>query len=233
MVKLAENFYRQLVLSITNEIALLCEAVGVDFYEVAKAANTQPYCRLLRPGLIGGHLPKDLRLLMAEAEEAGVDMRLGKAAQKLNEHLIRHAIRLVREALRECGKSLRRAKVVVLGVSYKPDVKNPHGSRSSELVGELARRCKEVVAYDPFYTRREMEELGYPAAPTLTEAIRDADCLVIAIGHSAFREMDLRALRPLMAEKAALVDLSGIIGPGEALRAGFSYRGLGRGRKKP
>ena len=228
LTKLAENFYRQVVLSLTNELALLCEKVGVDFYEVARAANTQPYCRLLRPGLVGGHLPKDLQLFIAEAEDAGAELRLGKAAKKVNDGLVKHVLKLAREALRDCGKSLRRAKVVVLGISYKPDVKNPRGSRSLELVRELEKRCRAVVAYDPFYTKQEMEELGYPAASSLTEALSGADCAIIAVGHSKFRELGLKVLKDLMAEKAAIVDAAGLVEPDEARRQGFAYRGFGR-----
>ena len=231
LTKLAENFYRQVVLSLTNELALLCEKVGVDFYEVARAANTQPYCRLLRPGLVGGHLPKDLQLFIAEAEEAGAELRLGKAAKKVNDKLVKHILKLAREALRDCGKSLRRAKVAVLGISYKPDVKNPRGSRSLELVRELEKRCRTVVAYDPFYTKQEMEELGYPAASSLTEALSGADCIIMAVGHSRFKELDLRTLKDLTARKAAIVDAAGVVEPGKAREHGFAYRGFGRAHR--
>jgi len=229
-VKLFENVYRDVQLALTNELALFCEEAGIDFFEAASAANTQPYCRLLRPGLVGGHIPKDPYLLLARAEELGVKLRLAKAARRANDDLVRHVVRLAREALREVGKSLRRAKVAILGVSYKPDVKNPVGSKTTELVGALRRRCKTISVYDPYYTRAELEELGYPAAPSLTEALRDADCLIIAVAHSKFKEMDLKALRGLMAEGAAVVDAGGVVEPSRALELGFSFRGLGRAK---
>jgi len=232
LVKLAENVYRDVVLALSNELASLCDRLGVDYHVVVEAANTQPYCHLLRPGLVGGHLPKDPYLLVSKAEEVGADVRLIRVARRVNEGVVRHVLRLVRRALRECGRSLRRARVAVLGVSYKPDVKNPHGSRVAELVEALGRRCRSVVVYDPYFTKQELEELGYPAAQGLAEAVRDADCLVLAVGHSRFKDLDLRALRSLMSDRPAIVDLGGVLEPSGALRAGFSYAGLGRGALK-
>ncbi|RLI11975.1 nucleotide sugar dehydrogenase, partial [Candidatus Bathyarchaeota archaeon] len=225
-VKLFENVYRHVVLALTNELAMFCQEAGIDFLEAARAANTQPYCRLLTPGLVGGHIPKDQHLLMARAEELGVKLRLARAAEKVNEAVLAHVLKLLREALREAGLSLRRAAVAVLGVSYKPDVKNPAGSRTEALVRALKDRCKRVLVYDPFYTKAELEALGYPAASTLAEAVEGANCLLIAVGHSRFRELNLEAVRSLMADKAVLVDAGNVIEPSRALKAGFVFRAL-------
>jgi len=227
-VKLFENVYRDVALALTNELAHFCEEAGIDFFEAAKAANSQPYCHLLKPGLVGGHIPKDPYLLFAKAEELGVKLRVAKAARTANDDVVRRVLRMAREALRECGKSLRRARIAVLGISYKANVKNPAGSRALELVTALKRRCKAVYAWDPFYTKSELEALGYPAASSLTEALRDADCILITVAHSAFRELDLRSLRGLVAEPAALIDAAGAIEPGRARELGLVYRGLGR-----
>ena len=158
-------------------------------------------------------------------------LRLAKAARSVNDSMVRHVLRLAREALRACGKSLRGAKVVVLGVSYKPDVKNPAGSKTAELVRELKRRCHQVLVYDPYYAREELEALGYPAAATLTEALDGANCLIVAVGHARFRELDLRAVRALMDEKAAVVDAGHVIDPRRARELGLIYRALGRGKE--
>ena len=227
-VKLFENVYRDVALALTNELAHFCEEAGVDFLEAAQAANTQPYCHLLKPGLVGGHIPKDPYLLFARAEELGVKLRLAQTARKVNDDVVRRVLRLAREALRECGKSLRRAKVAILGVSYKADVKNPAGSKTAELVEALRRRCRSVVVWDPFYTRAELEAMGYPAALSLTEALSGADCIIIAVGHARFRELDLRALRGLVAQRAAIVDAAGVVDPARARGHGLAYRGLGR-----
>jgi len=229
VVKLAENIYRDVVLALSNELAVFCEKAGVDYHKVVEAANTQPYCRLLRPGLVGGHLPKDPYLLIYRAEELKADVRLVRTARRVNEAMVKHVVKLVREALREGGKSLRRARIAILGVSYKPNVKNPSGTRTADLVRALGKRCKSLVVYDPFFTKQELEELGYPASQGLTDALEGADCLILAVGHGRFRDLDLRAVRELMSERPAIVDVQGILEPSRARELGFSYRGLGRG----
>ena len=227
-VKLFENIYRDVVLALTNELAHFCEEAGIDFFEAVEAANSQPYCHLLRPGLVGGHIPKDPYLLFARADELGVKLRVARAARIANDDVVRRVLKMAREALREHGKSLRRARVAVLGISYKADVKNPAGSKALELVKALKRRCKAISVWDPFYTRSEAEALGYPAAPSLTEALKDADCIIITVGHSKFKEIDFRALKGLVSEPCVIVDAAGIIEPGRARALGFAYRGLGR-----
>ena len=229
-VKLFENIYRDVALALTNELAHFCEEAGIDFFEAAEAANSQPYCHLLRPGLVGGHIPKDPFLLFAKAEELGVKLRVARAARTTNDDVVRRVLKMAREALRGQGKSLRRARVAILGISYKADVKNPAGSKALELVRVLKRRCKAVRTWDPFFTKSEAEALGYPAAPSLTDALRDADCVIITVGHSRFRELDLRALKGLVAEPCVIVDTAGVIEPKKARALGLVYRGLGRAK---
>ena len=229
-VKLFENIYRDVALALTNELAHFCEEAGIDFFEAAEAANSQPYCHLLKPGLVGGHIPKDPYLLFAKADELGVKLRVAKAARTANDDVVRRVLKMTREALREQGKSLRRARVAVLGISYKADVKNPAGSKALELVRALKKRCKAVTVWDPFFTKSEAKALGYPAASSLAEALRDADCIIITVGHSRFRELDLRALKGLVAEPCVIVDAAGAVDPSKARMSGLTYRGLGRGK---
>ena len=229
-VKLFENVYRDVVLALTNELAHFCEEAGIDFLEVAEAANSQPYCHLLKPGLVGGHIPKDPYLLFAKAEELGVRLRVAKAARAANDDVVRRVLKMAREALREHGKSLRRARIAILGISYKANVKNPAGSKALELVKRLRRRCKSVSVWDPFYTKSEAEALGYPAASSLTEALSDADCVIITVGHTKFKELDLRALKGLVADPCIIVDAAGAVEPGRARMLGLIYRGLGRAK---
>ena len=117
-------------------------------------------------------------------------------------HASTAALRLAGESMEGCVAFLR--ELIAL----------PSPSRAERLA------CERVV--------REMEELGYPAASSLTEALSGADCAIIAVGHSKFRELGLRVLKDLMAEKAAIVDAAGLVEPDEARRQGFAYRGFGR-----
>jgi UDP-N-acetyl-D-mannosaminuronic acid dehydrogenase len=228
-VKLFENVQRDVDLALANEFALLCEKIGIDFIETAKAANTQPYCHLLFPGLVSGHIPKDPYLLIDEAENVDARLRMATLARKINDEMLRHTLRLTEDALRHCGKTLRRAKIPVLGVSYRPNVKNPQGTSTRELVNMLSSRGAKVLVYDPFFSYKELMDMGYPTERTLTKIVEGADCLIIAVGHDKFHKLNLKRIKFLFKSPAAIVDIGHVIDPTKAMKEGFVYRGVGRG----
>ncbi|MCD6469965.1 nucleotide sugar dehydrogenase [Candidatus Bathyarchaeota archaeon] len=228
-VKLFENIYRDVNLALANDLAKFCEKAGIDYIEVQKAANTQPYCHLLRPGIISGHIPKDPYLLIEEAENLGVKLRLPILARKVNDNSVRRGIELIRDAFKAMDKTLRRAKIVVMGVSYKANVKEVKGSLVIDLVKALQNKGAEVSVFDPFYSSKELREMGLTAERNFTKTIKGSDCLVIAVGHDKFKRLSLRRISVLMKKPSAIVDLAHIIQPAKAEREGFIYRGLGRG----
>jgi len=228
-VKLFENVQRDVDLALANELALLCEKMGIDFMEAAKAANTQPYSHLLSPGIVSGHIPKDPYLLIDEAENVNAKLRMTILARKINDEMLRHTLRLTEDALRRCGKTLRRAKIPVLGVSYRPNVKNPVGTSTRELVTMLSSRGAKVLVYDPFFSYDELVDMGYPTERTLEKTVEGADCLVIAVGHDKFRRLNLKRIKFSFRSPAAIVDMGHVIDPAKAEEEGFVYRGVGRG----
>jgi UDP-N-acetyl-D-mannosaminuronic acid dehydrogenase len=228
-IKLFENIYRDVNIALANDLAEFCEKAGIDYLEAQKAANTQPFCHLLMPGIVGGHIPKDPYLLLEEAENLNTKLRLPLLARKINDEKPAHAIRLVREALKHCGRPLRRAKIAILGVSYRPNVKEPRGSKTEELVKKLRAKGATVQVYDPFYSQKELTELGYPAQKTLAKTVEGTDCLIIAVGHDRFKRLNLRRIKHLMKKSSALVDLGHVTEPKTAEKEGFIYRGIGRG----
>lgn len=228
-VKLFENVQRDVDLALTNELALLCEKNGIDFIEAAKAANTQPYSHLLSPGLVSGHIPKDPYILIDEAENVNARLRMALLARKINDEMLKHTLRLTEEALRRCGKTLRRAKIPVLGVSYRPNVKNPQGTSARELVNMLSSRGAKVLVYDPFFSYNELMDMGYPTERTLAKIVEGADCLIIAVGHDKLRRLNLKRIKFSFRSPAAIVDMGHVIDPTKAVKEGFVYRGVGRG----
>ena len=227
--KLFENIYRDVNIALSNEFARFCEKAGVDYFEAQKAANTQPYCHLLKPGIVSGHIPKDPYLLIEEAENLGVKLQLAALARKVNDGTLKQAYYLVKDAFHSCEKTVKRAKVSVIGVSYRPNVKEAKGSLVAELVKLLKRRGARVGVFDPHFSYEELKGLGYPAERTLTKAVEGADCLLIAVGHKRFERLSLKKIKVLMRKPAAIVDLAQVIKPSNAEKEGFVYRGLGRG----
>ena len=228
-VKLFENIYRDVNLALANELAKFCERAGVDYIEVQAAANTQPYCHLLKPGIISGHIPKDPYLLIYEAESLGVKMQLPILARKINDESIKRAFRLIKDAFKIMEKTLKRSKIAILGISYKPNVKEVKGSLIINLIKMLQERGIRVSVFDPFYSYKELKDMGLPAEKNLTATLKSADCLVIAVGHDRFKRLNLKKISVIMKKPAAIIDLAHIISPLRAEKEGFVYRGLGRG----
>ncbi len=228
-VKLFENVQRDVNIALANEFAQFCEKAGIDYEEARKTANTQPYCHLLVPGIVGGHIPKDAYLLVDEADSLNASLHMVTLARKVNDEMLDHTLRLVRDALRACGKPLRRARVSVLGVSYRPNIKEAQVSLIKELVNILKRRGAFVKVYDPLFSAKELVEMGYPAEDTLTKAVEGADCLIIAVGHDQFKRLNLKKAKLLMKKSAAIVDVGHVIEPARAEKENLVYRGLGRG----
>ena len=226
--KLFLNVQRDLNLALANELAMLCERLGIDYLEVRELANVDPYSHLLFPGLVGGHIPKDPYLLIREAEGLGLDLTIAKTARKVNETMVDHSLQLVVEALKECGKNPKESIVAVLGVSYRADVKERRGSRAITLIEGLSRRGVKVRVYDPYFRVEDLSDLGCPVGKTLEEIVKGADCIAITVGHRSFRELNLEELKGLMAVKPALVDLACLMNPKKVRETGFVFRGLGR-----
>ena len=210
-VKLFQNVYRDVNLALTNEFACLCEKIGVDFLEVQEAVNTDPYVHLLFPGIVSGHIPKDPYLLLEEADNVDVKLRMTHMAREVNDSMVDHAVYLIRDAMQACGKPLARTKVSVLGVSYRPNIKESRGSLTMDLVKKLKTKNVYVYVFDPYFTYEELEELGYPPVRTLQKAMEGMDCMLIIVGHDAFKRIDLRKFKFLARKRAAVVDMGHVI----------------------
>jgi len=223
------DVYRDVSVALSNELASFCEKMGIDYIEVQKAANKQPYCYLSNPGLKGGRDAETPYLLIDEAESLGVKLRITALARKTNSETSKQAYNLIKDAMHSCEKTVKRSKVAVLGVSCHPNVKEATGSQVLELVRLLRRRGVKVSVFDPLFTYQELSQIGYPAEKTLRKTLEHADCLLIAVGHDEFKHLSLGKIKVAMKKPPVIVDLAHIIDPIEAEREGFIYRGLGRG----
>ncbi|MFQ6065237.1 MAG: nucleotide sugar dehydrogenase [Candidatus Bathyarchaeia archaeon] len=227
--KLFEKIYEDVNIALTNELASFCEKAGIDIIEAQKALNKNPHQHLSLPQLIGGHAMASLHLLNDEAEALNTKLRLVALAGGINEGMVNHAVRLVKDALRACGKNLRRAKISVFGVSCRRNTRETERSLVKKLVEALKRRGGHVSIYDSMLPYGELVEMGYPTEMTLTKTVEKSDCLIIAVGHDRFRRLNLRRIKFLMKKPAAIVDMGRVIDPDKAEKEGFVYRGVGRG----
>lgn len=225
LAKLAENAFRDVNIAFANELALICEHMGPDVMEVIRLANTHPRVNIHKPGCgVGGPcLPKDPYLLLHPVKKKGFKSNLIKPSRELNDYMSKHAVELVAEALTKVGKKVSSSKVAVLGTAYKGEVDEARYSPAEEIVRELMHLGAEVVAYDPYCE----ESFGAERAKDVDEAVREADCILIATDHKTFRELKLGRIKSLMNEKPVLIDGRRVVHPMEARKQGFVYYGIG------
>lgn len=229
--KLFETIYRDVNIGLANEFATFCEDSGIDYMETMTAANSQPYSHLHIPGVgVGGHcLPVYPYMLLEEAKSQGIKLRIVKTSRLTNEDMPRHVAGLAANGLRSVGKTLRRAKITVLGISYRPNVKETRYSPSLELISLLKRRGARVTVYDPKFSCEEIGNLGYHAEPTSKKAVEKADCVIVAVAHDEFKRLDARELTALMGRSPVIVDCAHLMDSAQVEKSRAVYRGVGRG----
>ncbi|MGQ9543989.1 MAG: nucleotide sugar dehydrogenase [Candidatus Bathyarchaeia archaeon] len=229
--KIFETVYRDLNIALANELALYCERAGIDYYEAMQAANTQPYSHLHLPGIgVGGHcLPLYPHMLRTEAEALGIRLRLVRLGRRINDEMPKHVARLAASGLRQVGKTLTRAKITILGISYRANVKETRYSPTLELIKILERRGSRITVYDPKFLYSEIKAMGYNCEATLDVSVSNAECIILTVGHDEFRKLDLKNLAAHTSKDCVLVDAAGVIEPKDVEAAGLVYRGVGRG----
>jgi len=214
--KIIENAHRDLNIAFANELAMICEIYGIDVYEIIKTANSQPYCNILNPGLVGGHcIPMDPYYILSEVERRGYTANLIKEARRINEAMANHVAGMVE------GE-----KVTILGLSFKPDIKAFEHSHTLKLIDALRAKSHEheIVVHDPFLGD---EEFDFRVEKDLYKAVEGADCVILATAHSVYKEINLKEIGRRM-KGDLVVDVRGFF-DAEAVEAkGLRYKGIGR-----
>ena len=228
IAKLAENTFRDINIAFANQLALICEQHGVDAKEVIKLANTHPRVNIHTPGPGAGgpYLPKDPYLLIHQSNPLSYD--LIKTARKINDNMPKHIVKLTQKALEKTSKSIKNSTIAVLGTAYKANVDDPRGSPSKPIIQKLTKLGAKVKAYDPHCN----ETFRAEKANSFHEAVKGADCLVIVIDHTAFKNLNLQEIKALMNENPIIVDGRRIVKCQEAEKLGFIYYGVGFGKSK-
>ncbi|MDX6676286.1 MAG: UDP-N-acetyl-D-glucosamine dehydrogenase [Solirubrobacteraceae bacterium] len=181
--KLLENIFRSVNIALVNELAMLCDRMGIDIWEVVDAAATKPY-GFMRfdpgPGMGGHCLPVDPFYLSWRAREFGMATESIELAGKVNAQMPYHCVGRVERLLNDAGKPVNGSKIALLGVSYKPGVSDVRESPGLKIVTLLAALGADLRYHDPFVER--LPEHGLHSLP-LADALADADLAVIVTAH--------------------------------------------------
>ncbi len=229
LAKTMENAYRDVNIAFANEMARVCEAMGVDVFEIRRLMNARPDRNMHLPGAgVGGHcLPKDSWLLKFGVDTYGafpVPLRLTTLARQINDEMPLHLADLAVKALAEQGVALERARVAVLGVAYLEDSDDTRNTPAVPVIEALQAQGAQVVAHDPYV--RELE--GYELTRNLDLALKDADAAVLVTRHRQYYDLDLAWLKGIM-RTPILVDGRNVFPAATVRAAGFSYKAIGKG----
>lgn len=232
MAKIFDNVYRDVNIALANELALVCERLGVDIMQVREVGNTGPRTRLLVPGAgVGGScLNKDPVMLAYLARQSGFQAALVETARERNLSMPRHMIQLVKSAYSEMKKEIKGSRVAVLGLAFKDETDDVRNSVAHPIIVQLQALGAVVAVNDPYVKPEKARGMfkGVHIAKELPEALRGADCLVIVTDHRQFRDLGLSDIKGLVSHPAAIVDGRHVFNPSQVVGEGLVYRGVGR-----
>jgi UDP-N-acetyl-D-glucosamine dehydrogenase len=207
MVKLLENTFRAVNIGLVNELALMCDRLGISVWEVVEAAATKPFGFMPfypGPGLGGHCIPIDPFYLSWKVKEVGFEARFIELAGHVNAAMPQHVVAKVADALNAHGKAIRGSAVVVLGVSYKRDIGDCRESPALDIMAELVRKGASVSYHDPYVQELAAGDWQGPGAlrsvALTAAALASHDCAVIVSDHRVFDYDLIRQHAPLIVD---------------------------------
>ncbi len=228
-VKLTTNVFRDLNIAFVNELAILFEKVGIDIMTVLEAAKMKYNFQVhyAGPGVGGPCLPVNSYQMINLAKNMGLTLKIVETGRIINESMPEHVINLLQDAFDELGKSLANSNVLVLGISYKPDVKDIQITPAQIIIEKLRKLQANVLIYDPYF--KSTEVFGLQTESNLVEALQKVDALILVTAHKEFHDLDPTFLKSKM-KNPIVIDSKCIIDQQASKNVGLVYRGLGRGK---
>jgi UDP-N-acetyl-D-glucosamine dehydrogenase len=209
--KLHENTFRAVNIALANELALMCDRLGISAWEVIEAAATKPFAFLPHypgPGLGGDCIPVVPQFLAARVREYGYSPQLIDAAHEINTSMPAYVVQKVTDALNEDARPVKGSRILLLGMAYKADVHDTRESPSLEIMRQLEARGADLHYCDPWVPELELDGTRHVGVPWSREAVREADCVVMLTQHRQFLE------EPLWEEARRVVDTRNVVPEG-------------------
>jgi UDP-N-acetyl-D-glucosamine dehydrogenase len=191
MAKLLENTFRMINIGLVNELAIMCERLGVDVWEVIDAAATKPFGFMKftpGPGLGGHCIPIDPLYLSWKMKSFNYNARFIELASEINTNMPRYVVSRVMEALNDRGKALKGSKVLVLGAAYKPDIDDVRESPALDVIGLLRKKGAIVEYHDPYipHIHHEIDGWQMDSVKDVMKAVKEAEAVVIITNHNVY-----------------------------------------------
>ncbi len=189
--KLLENTFRMINIGMVNEMAIMCDRMGVDVWEVIEAAGTKPFGFMKftpGPGLGGHCIPIDPLYLSWKMKSFNYNARFIELASEINTNMPRFVVSRVMDALNDQSKTLNGSKCLVLGVAYKPDIDDVRESPAMDVIALLLKKGASVSYHDPYIPQIQHHYDGWEmtSVPDLMQAVSEADCVIVVTNHKVY-----------------------------------------------
>jgi len=226
-VKLTTNVFRDINIAFVSELSLTFDKLGIDTIKVLQAAKKKYNFSVHYPGSgVGGPcLPINSYQLLNTARRTGTKLNIVESSRKINEKMPEHVIELTSDAFKECNKSIQNSEILILGVSYKPNVKDIQLSPAEHIIKKFQNLGANVYIYDPNFSSGEV--FGIKVEENLDAILSKMDAAVIVTGHDDFKKIEISSFAKM--KTSILIDTRGIIEPQSVKHHNIIFRGLGRG----
>lgn len=229
-VKLTTNVFRDVNIAFINELAILFEKLDIDIITVLQAASKKYNFQVHYPGAgVGGPcLPVNSYQLLNSADwsKGSGLLKIVEMARKVNEYMPSHVIELLLDAFKEKSLDIKECTITLLGVSYKPNVKDTQLSPAEPIIRKLESLSAKIKLYDPYF--KSANVFSHKTKDNLLDAITNTDACVFVTAHDEFQNIDPTILVSKM-KTPIIIDTRGLFDPHVVKKAGLIYRGIGRG----
>lgn len=235
MVKLADNVWIDLNVALANELAKVCDRLGMDALQVIDAANTLPKVNhnvnILMPSMgVGGYcLTKDPWFVDHLGQSLGLELTIPRTSRTVNDTMPAYTYELLEQLLADQGKAVETSRIAVLGIAFKNDTGDCRLTPTKALVSLLENSGCELSVHDPWVSQEEARTVtNIPLTADIESAVEDADALVLLTGHRQFHQIPLVRLADLAGAPCVFLDGRNSFDPAAVRAAGFVYKGIGR-----
>ncbi len=189
MAKLLENTFRMINIGLVNELAIICDRLNVDVWEVIDAAATKPFGFMKftpGPGLGGHCIPIDPLYLSWKLKSLNYNARFIELASEINTNMPRYTVNKIQDALNKHKKPVNGKRVLILGAAYKPDINDLRESPALDVIHLLQDKGADVVYHDPYIPHLDHDNLNLDSVSDLMDEVAKADCVAIITNHSDY-----------------------------------------------
>jgi len=220
--KIMENTFRDINIAFINEMAMSFDKEGIDILEVIKGASTKPFAFMPHyPGAgVGGHcIPVDPYYLIEKAKQTGFSHKFLSLAREINNNMSNYTVKLLEEVLQKLKKTIKNAKIGVLGLAYKADVDDVRESPAFKIIKILKKKDADVFVFDPYVKKGTNVE-------NLNELLQKSDYIILVTAHNKFKNIDLNKLKENSIK--IIIDGRNCLDRQKIKSLGILYHGVGR-----